>query len=64
MPARGANAGNARISTMPKVFLDTDMLVYSLDHSDAGKRDKCRCLIKTECLNVKDVLQITLSEMK
>jgi predicted nucleic acid-binding protein len=32
---------------MPKVFLDTNILVYSLDQSDAGKREKCRGLIKS-----------------
>lgn len=31
---------------MSKVFLDTNILVYSLDQSDAGKREKCRGLIK------------------
>jgi predicted nucleic acid-binding protein len=31
---------------MSKVFLDTNILVYSLDQSDAGKRNKCRRLIK------------------
>jgi predicted nucleic acid-binding protein len=31
---------------MSKVFLDTNILVYSLDPSDAGKRKKCRSLIK------------------
>jgi predicted nucleic acid-binding protein len=31
---------------MSKVFLDTNILVYSLDRSDAGKRKKCRELIK------------------
>jgi len=31
---------------MSKVFLDTNILVYSLDQSDAGKRKKCRELIK------------------
>ena len=29
-----------------KVFLDTDIIVYSLDQADAGKRGKCRGLIK------------------
>ena len=32
---------------MAKVFLDTNILVYSLDQSDAGKREKCRGLIKS-----------------
>ena len=32
---------------MPKVFLDTNILVYSLDQSDAGKREKCRGFIKS-----------------
>jgi predicted nucleic acid-binding protein len=32
---------------MSKVFLDTNILVYSLDQSDAGKQGKCRKLIKS-----------------
>ena len=32
---------------MSKVFLDTNILVYCLDQSDAGKRKKCRELIKS-----------------
>ena len=32
---------------MSKVFLDTNILVYSLYQSDAGKREKCRGLIKS-----------------
>ena len=31
---------------MSKVFLDTNILVYSLDKADAAKRDRCRDLIK------------------
>ena len=32
---------------MSKVFLDTNILVYSLDQSDTGKRGKCRRLLKS-----------------
>jgi predicted nucleic acid-binding protein len=32
---------------MSKVFLDTNILVYSLDQSDIGKRGKCRRLLKS-----------------
>ena len=32
---------------MSKVFLDTNIFVYSLDQSDSGKRKKCRNLIKS-----------------
>jgi predicted nucleic acid-binding protein len=32
---------------MPKVFIDTNILVYCLDQSDAGKREKCRGIIKS-----------------
>jgi predicted nucleic acid-binding protein len=32
---------------MSKLFLDTNILVYSLDQSDTAKRDKCRSLIKS-----------------
>jgi predicted nucleic acid-binding protein len=31
---------------MSKVFLDTNILVYSIDQSEAGKREKSRKLIK------------------
>ena len=31
---------------MPKVFLDTNILVYCLDRSESGKRARCRKLIK------------------
>ena len=32
---------------MPKVFLDTNILVYCLDRSETGKRKKCRNLLKS-----------------
>jgi predicted nucleic acid-binding protein len=32
---------------MSKVFLDTNIFVYSLDQSDSSKRKKCRNLIKS-----------------
>ncbi|MFO7708498.1 MAG: PIN domain-containing protein [Desulfobacterales bacterium] len=32
---------------MSKVFLDTNILVYSLDRADTEKQDKCRRLIKS-----------------
>ena len=32
---------------MSKVFLDTNIIVYSLDQSEAGKRKKCRHLIRS-----------------
>jgi predicted nucleic acid-binding protein len=32
---------------MSKVFLDTNILVYSLDRSDAAKQKKCRALIRS-----------------
>jgi predicted nucleic acid-binding protein len=31
---------------MSKVFLDTNILIYSLDQSEPAKREKCRGLIK------------------
>jgi predicted nucleic acid-binding protein len=31
---------------MSKVFLDTNILVYSLDQSDPGKKSRCRELLK------------------
>jgi predicted nucleic acid-binding protein len=32
---------------MSKVFLDTNILVYSLDQADAAKMAKCRGLIRS-----------------
>ena len=32
---------------MPKIFIDTNILVYSLDQFDPKKRKKCRELLKT-----------------
>ena len=32
---------------MPKIFVDTNILVYSLDEYDPEKRKKCRELLKT-----------------
>ncbi len=32
---------------MPKVFLDTNLLVYSMDRHDPGKQARCRELLKT-----------------
>ena len=31
---------------MPKVFLDTNILLYSLDESNPDKKDRCRELLK------------------
>lgn len=31
---------------MPKVFIDTNILVYSLDQSDVNKQGKCRLLLR------------------
>lgn len=41
---------------MSKVFLDTNILVYCLDQSDAGKRKKCRELIKSLTLENSGVI--------
>ena len=43
---RQENAGSARTFMMSKVFVDTNILVYSLDQSDSGKQKKCRECIK------------------
>lgn len=32
---------------MPKIFIDTNLLVYSMDRHDPGKRDKCRDLLRS-----------------
>lgn len=32
---------------MSKVFIDTNILVYSMDRFDAARRDKCRSLLKS-----------------
>jgi predicted nucleic acid-binding protein len=41
------SVGNERTFTMSKVFLDTNILVYSLDRSDPDKQNRCRQLIKS-----------------
>ncbi len=42
---KGAD-GNERNYTMSKIFIDTNILVYSLDRFDPVKRKKCRSLLK------------------
>ncbi len=32
---------------MPKVFIDTNILVYSMDRFDPAKRERCRSLLKS-----------------
>jgi predicted nucleic acid-binding protein len=38
--------GNARICTMAKTFIDTNVLIYSLDQYDPVKRKKSRLLLE------------------
>ena len=45
MPVHKANAGLARNCTMSKVFVDTNVLVYSMDKFDPGKKSRCRRLL-------------------
>lgn len=47
MGIQGAGAGNERTCTMSKVFIDTNILVYSMDHHDRDKQERCRDLLKT-----------------
>ncbi len=39
--------GKGKISTMSKVFIDTNILIYSIDGSYPKKREKCRALLKS-----------------
>jgi predicted nucleic acid-binding protein len=41
---------------MSKVFLDTNILVYSLDQADAAKKTKCRGLIRSLTVESKGVI--------
>lgn len=41
---------------MSKVFLDTNILVYSLDQADAAKKAKCRGLIRSLTVESKGVI--------
>jgi len=41
---------------MSKVFLDTNILVYSLDQADAAKKAKCRGLIRSLTAESKGVI--------
>ena len=41
-----AKPGSERIFTMSKVFLDTNIIVYSLDQSNPTKQDRCRKIIR------------------
>jgi predicted nucleic acid-binding protein len=41
---------------MSKVFLDTNILVYSLDQTDAAKKAKCRGLIRSLTAESKGVI--------
>ncbi len=56
IPVREENVGSARNSTMSKVFLDTNILVYSLDQADAAKKAKCRGLIRSLTVESKGVI--------
>jgi predicted nucleic acid-binding protein len=46
MSNQGENAGNVRTYTMSKVFIDTNILIYSLDGADPNKQNVCRAVIK------------------
>ena len=41
------DGGNARIYIMAKIFIDTDILIYSMDQFNPEKRQRCRALLKT-----------------
>jgi predicted nucleic acid-binding protein len=38
--------GPAKSCTVPKISIDTNILVYSLDHKDEAKREKSRKILK------------------
>jgi predicted nucleic acid-binding protein len=48
--------GNARICTMAKIFIDTNILIYSMDQFDPEKRQRCRALLKTLKNNLRGVI--------
>ena len=41
---------------MPKIFIDTNILVYCMDSFDLAKRDRCRMLIKTLTNDLRGVI--------
>jgi predicted nucleic acid-binding protein len=41
---------------MPKIFLDTNILVYSLDQANPEKKERCRQLIKTLSTEITGVI--------
>ena len=47
MSIHKANGGSEKIYTMSKVFIDTNILIYSMDAFDPVKREKCRSLLKS-----------------
>ena len=45
MPIRAVKNGNAETCTVAKVFIDTNLLVYTLDRNDHRKQTACRRLL-------------------
>ncbi|MEW6358899.1 MAG: PIN domain-containing protein [Planctomycetota bacterium] len=41
---------------MSKIFVDTNILIYSLDRSDEARQEKCRSLLRTLCGDFKGVV--------
>jgi predicted nucleic acid-binding protein len=41
------NDGGERNSTMSKIFIDTNILIYSMDQYDKEKQQACRLLLKS-----------------
>ena len=39
-------AGIGKISIVSKIFIDTNIFVYSIDHKDPNKRDRARNILK------------------
>ena len=48
--------GNARICITAKIFIDTNILNYSMDQFDPEKRQRCRTLLKTSSNDSRGVI--------
>lgn len=56
MPDPKAGTGSERICMMSKVFIDTNILIYSIDKSHPEKQKKCRSLLRSAAEGVTGVI--------
>jgi len=47
---------------MSKVFIDTNILIYSMDEFDLAKREKCRFLLKSAIKEFKGVISTQIMQ--